>query len=91
MGVKGRGESVFVSFFLILTLRAFEPIMLHFGDDEAVAHYRALADTLLRALDEHALCLATATRARSATTARRSAWRAARSARSTCWRSPSRR
>lgn len=56
MGVKGRGESVFVSFFLILTLRAFEPIMLHFGDDEAVAHYRALADTLLRALDEHALC-----------------------------------
>ena len=56
MGVKGRGESVFVSFFLILTLRAFEPIMLRFGDNEAVAHYRALADTLLRALDEHALC-----------------------------------
>lgn len=56
MGVKGRGESVFVSFFLILTLRAFEPVMAHFGDEEAISHYRTLAESLLRALDEHALC-----------------------------------
>lgn len=30
--------------------------MAHFGDEEAISHYRTLAERLLRALDEHALC-----------------------------------
>ena len=56
VGIKGRGESIPASFFYIMTLRAFRPIMLYFGDTQAAEHYSEVEARLLSALDEHAFC-----------------------------------
>lgn len=51
VGVLGRGESVFTSFFYILTIRAFLPLI---NDEEVAAHYKAVADRLLSNIEKNA-------------------------------------
>ncbi len=54
VGVLGRGESLFTSFFYILTIRAFMPIMKHKGDFEIASHYSAVEDELLENIEKNA-------------------------------------
>ncbi|HAN21084.1 MAG: hypothetical protein A2Y15_05015 [Clostridiales bacterium GWF2_36_10] len=54
VGVLGKGESLFTSFFYILTIRAFMPIMHFKGDLDVAAHYKKVADDLLEKIEKNA-------------------------------------
>ncbi len=54
VGHQGRGESVWVAWFLIVLLNRFAPIAEQRGDVERAARYRAEARRLSEALDRHA-------------------------------------
>jgi cyclic beta-1,2-glucan synthetase len=51
LGAGGRGESVWLGWFLIDVLRAFEPIVRARGDDVAAARYRHEAERLAKSLE----------------------------------------
>lgn len=51
IGHEGRGESVWLAWFLITTLRRFAPICEARGDDERAADYRNWADALVVAVE----------------------------------------
>lgn len=53
IGVKGRGESVWLGWFLYLTLARFIPFCVRRIDTERAEHYRAAAQTLQENLDRH--------------------------------------
>lgn len=54
VGHGGRGESVWVAWFLIVTLNRFAPIAEQRGDIQRAARYRAEARRLSEAVDRHA-------------------------------------
>ncbi|HEX6644996.1 MAG TPA: glucoamylase family protein, partial [Gemmatimonadales bacterium] len=54
VGVEGRGESVWLAWFLIATLRRFIPIAEARGDSETAAECARQADAYGAAVDEHA-------------------------------------
>lgn len=54
VGADGRGESVWLAWFLARTLRDFAPICEDQGDAETAARYLAGAQQLVDAVDEHA-------------------------------------
>ena len=54
VGHEGRGESVWLAWFLISTLRAFAPICERRGEMERAADYRAWADRLVAAVEAQA-------------------------------------
>jgi cyclic beta-1,2-glucan synthetase len=54
VGVQGKGESVWVGWFLLAILERFTPLMEAHGDAERTAFYRARAEELRRAIEEHA-------------------------------------
>ncbi|MFA5844190.1 MAG: glucoamylase family protein [Coriobacteriia bacterium] len=53
IGREGRGESVWLAWFLDVTLRGFAPLCEAKGDAERAADYRAWADRLVAAVEEH--------------------------------------
>jgi cyclic beta-1,2-glucan synthetase len=53
VGVEGRGESVWLGWFLTATLRAFGTIAAVRGDGDAAAELRARADGYASAVEEH--------------------------------------
>jgi cyclic beta-1,2-glucan synthetase len=53
VGAQGRGESVWLAWFLIATLRDFAPQAAARGDDGAAAELRALADAYAVAVEAH--------------------------------------
>jgi cyclic beta-1,2-glucan synthetase len=81
VGVEGRGESVWLAWFLIATLRAFAPTPAR-GDDRVAADFRARADATRRRWRRTG-GTANGTAAPTSTTARRSAPATATSAAST--------
>ncbi len=54
VGYLGRGESVWLGWFLITAMRRFAPIAESRGDTAAAAELRAFADRVAGALEEHA-------------------------------------
>ncbi|MDH5233591.1 MAG: carbohydrate-binding protein [Gemmatimonadota bacterium] len=54
VGAAGRGESVWLAWFLITTLRDFAPVAEAHGDAASAADFRARADAYARAAEEHA-------------------------------------
>jgi cyclic beta-1,2-glucan synthetase len=54
VGREGRGESVWMAFFLHDVLRRFEPLCAARGEGERAARYAAHRAALVRALEEHA-------------------------------------
>jgi len=54
VGIKGRGESVWLGWFLHATLTRFAPLCERMGEGERAAAYRQRAGDLLRALEAHA-------------------------------------
>ena len=54
VGIHGRGESVWLGWFLYATLREFAPIAARRGDGARAQHWMHHADSLQRALDRHA-------------------------------------
>jgi cyclic beta-1,2-glucan synthetase len=54
VGAEGRGESVWLGWFLVATLRAFLTHVEARGDAETVAALRAQADAYVAAIEEHA-------------------------------------
>ena len=54
VGVEGRGESVWLAWFLITTLRSFADHAAARNDHEIAAGFRAQADSYAKAVDEHA-------------------------------------
>ncbi|MEX2179429.1 MAG: glucoamylase family protein [Gemmatimonadaceae bacterium] len=53
VGVEGKGESVWLAWFLIATLRAFAPLVERRGDARAAAELRAQADAYAAAVEQH--------------------------------------
>ncbi|MCE3270711.1 MAG: hypothetical protein K0S57_1108 [Ramlibacter sp.] len=53
VGVEGRGETVWLAWFLIATLRAFAPYADARGDGEVAADFRARADGYAAAVEAH--------------------------------------
>ncbi|MBA3891941.1 MAG: glycosyl transferase family 36, partial [Gemmatimonadaceae bacterium] len=53
VGVEGRGESVWLAWFLIATLRAFAVHSENRGDAEVAADFRARADAYVAAVETH--------------------------------------
>jgi cyclic beta-1,2-glucan synthetase len=53
VGVEGRGESVWLAWFLIATLRPFATLADARGDARCAAEFRRLADMYARAVEEH--------------------------------------
>jgi len=54
VGIEGRGESVWLAWFLIATLRPFSGICERRGDDKTAATLRATADAYVEAVERHA-------------------------------------
>ncbi|MCL2838267.1 MAG: hypothetical protein FWE04_04265 [Oscillospiraceae bacterium] len=54
VGNKGKGESVWLGWFLIDISQKFAPIFQHMNDDEMSAKYEALAKTLMKNINENA-------------------------------------
>jgi len=54
VGAAGRGESVWLAWFLTATLRAFAPIAAARGDEGAAADLRERADAYASAVEQHA-------------------------------------
>jgi cyclic beta-1,2-glucan synthetase len=54
VGIEGRGESVWLAWFLIATLRPFAGICERRGDVESAAGLRATADAYVEAVERHA-------------------------------------
>jgi len=54
VGIEGRGESVWLGWFLCATLAAFAPIAASFGDRARSEQWRAHADALAKAVDREA-------------------------------------
>ncbi len=54
IGVLGRGESVWVGWFLLVLIDEFLPLMERRGDRPNCEHYRRFADELRSSLEEHA-------------------------------------
>lgn len=54
VGPQGRGESVWLGWFLCDVLRRFEPLCERRGETERAARYRSARETIARAIDEHA-------------------------------------
>jgi cyclic beta-1,2-glucan synthetase len=54
VGVEGRGESVWLGWFLCATLTSFAPLCEKMGDEERAERYRRLAQDLAESVDEHA-------------------------------------
>jgi cellobiose phosphorylase len=53
VGVEGRGESVWLAWFLVATLRAFAGHVERRGDTEVAADFRRRADAYAAAVEEH--------------------------------------
>jgi len=53
VGVKGKGESVWLGWFLFATLNSFASICERMGDEEFAVTYRRRAESLRRALEEN--------------------------------------
>jgi cyclic beta-1,2-glucan synthetase len=53
VGIEGRGESVWLGWFLVRTLRSFAPYAAARGDVERAAEFRAQADAYVAAIEEH--------------------------------------
>jgi cyclic beta-1,2-glucan synthetase len=53
VGAEGRGESVWLGWFLVATLRSFVHHVEARGDDETAAAFRAQADAYVAAIEEH--------------------------------------
>ena len=53
VGVEGRGESVWLAWFLVTTLREFAPRAAARGDAPAAADFRARADAYVAAIEAH--------------------------------------
>jgi len=53
VGIGGRGESVWLAWFLIAVLRRFIPICMLRGDDERATSYERWADELARSAEEN--------------------------------------
>jgi cyclic beta-1,2-glucan synthetase len=54
VGEQGKGESVWVGWFLLVLLREFVPLMQSRGDEEAARQCQAHADTLRQAVEQQA-------------------------------------
>jgi cyclic beta-1,2-glucan synthetase len=54
VGAGGKGESVWVGWFLLSILEQFAPLMAAKSDDARATEYRARSEQLRRALEEHA-------------------------------------
>jgi cyclic beta-1,2-glucan synthetase len=54
VGAGGRGESVWLAWFLLTILRRFAPLAEKRGENERAQRYRAEADRLSQAIEEHA-------------------------------------
>ncbi|MDQ3515485.1 MAG: hypothetical protein M3403_01735, partial [Gemmatimonadota bacterium] len=54
VGIEGRGESVWLAWFLIATLRPFAAICERRGDGDVAARLRATADEYAAAVEQHA-------------------------------------
>jgi cyclic beta-1,2-glucan synthetase len=54
IGAAGRGESVWLAWFLVTTLRDFAPLADAHGDAASAADFRHRADAYARAVEEHA-------------------------------------
>jgi len=54
VGHEGRGESVWLAWFLNTTLRAFAPVAAQRGEDERAMRWLAYAEALRIAIEEHA-------------------------------------
>jgi cyclic beta-1,2-glucan synthetase len=52
VGAEGRGESVWLGWFLLHILREFAPIAAARGEDDRASQYRRFADRLLAAIEE---------------------------------------
>ena len=52
VGEKGKGESVWLGWFLVATIDAFAPIAEARGDDERAKHWRKVAASVRKALDD---------------------------------------
>jgi cyclic beta-1,2-glucan synthetase len=52
VGSEGRGESVWLGWFLVSLLRPFADVAAARGEDDRASQYRTLADRLLHSLDE---------------------------------------
>ncbi len=52
VGVEGRGESVWLAWFLALTLKRFAPLVELKGDPDRAAQYRGLSDTFAAAAEK---------------------------------------
>jgi cellobiose phosphorylase len=52
VGIGGRGESVWMGFFLVEVLNRFQPLCERRSDGERAERYRAVSDELRQALDE---------------------------------------
>jgi cyclic beta-1,2-glucan synthetase len=53
VGVEGRGESVWLAWFLVATLRAFAVVCERRGDGESAAEFRRRADEYVLAVEAH--------------------------------------
>jgi cyclic beta-1,2-glucan synthetase len=53
VGAEGRGESVWLGWFLVATLRSFVHHVEARGDNETAAEFRAQADAYVAAIEEH--------------------------------------
>lgn len=53
VGIAGRGESVWLAWFLVATLREFAPLAESRGDAATAADHRTRADAYVRAVEEH--------------------------------------
>src|ERR1043166_5942581 len=53
VGIGGKGESVWLGWFLAATLRAFAPIAESRGDTQAAAEFRSHADAYIAAVEQH--------------------------------------
>jgi cyclic beta-1,2-glucan synthetase len=54
VGAGGKGESVWVGWFLLTILEQFTPLMESRGDGERAANYRTRGEQVRRAIEEHA-------------------------------------
>jgi cyclic beta-1,2-glucan synthetase len=54
VGVQGKGESIWLAWFLISTLKRFMPICIKQNDQESIARYQAEQERLRQAVEEHA-------------------------------------
>ena len=53
VGIKGRGESVWLGWFLYTVLKKFIPICQHLNDNERAQKYKDIAEKLKEALEKH--------------------------------------